>query len=193
MTKEEAQQRIIDGNMLIPTTGLGIWTDGSLRNRSGAIGVVFKGEEIETHRLSKLYEPIYSSFQIEVYAIRDALFEMIEVYQPNGSCINVFTDSQYTLTHLRSLSLNPRPIFRAACDLVKIIDRVVREYDLKISFYWIPGHTGIALNEEAYQLAKSRLKVRFPRDIDYISIPRSRLKRINREITKLNSISIELN
>ena len=138
-----------------------------------------------TLRLSRLYEPIYSSFQIEVYAILDALSELTETLQPNGNCINVFTDSQSTLTHLRSLSLNPRPISRAACDLVRIINKAVREHDLKISFYWIPGHTGIKFNEEADRLAKSRLERRLQGDTNYVSIPRSRLKRINRELTKL--------
>ena len=138
-----------------------------------------------TKRLGRLYTPIFSSFQIEVYAIRDALSEMIEVYHPYGRSVNVFTDSQSTLSHLRSLSLNPRPVSKAASDLVRVIDRCVRRYDLAISFYWIPGHVGIRLNEEADRLAKSQLKTSVAGEANYVTIPRTRLRRINREITGL--------
>ena len=121
----------------------------------------------------------FSSFQIEVNAIRDGLNKIIGSNKAQGEIINVLSDSQSALKHLYSLSSKPRVVSQAVHDLVKTVERVYEANARNLNFYWVPGHCKIEGNEEADRVAKKGLNNN--RDMAILqSVPRTRIKHFNK-------------
>ena len=130
------------------------------------------------------YSPIFSSFEIEICAIRDGLLHLKENFNITGKNIVLCTDSQSSVKHLISLSLKPRVVSSLVYELITVVDDLIKNYAINLNFCWIPGHGNIGLNDDVDKIAKAQLENSEEEDHIELSIPRTRIERFNRSIEK---------
>ena len=143
MTKEQAMELHSNEALPMPNLNHQLWTDGSKRKELGASGIVWTEDNQIVSTIAKRYYPIFSSFQIEINAIRDGLDHFIVDERSNGLILSILTDSQSSLKHLRSLSLKPRLVSKVVYELVKSVHKAFEAGLTEIKFCWVHGHADI--------------------------------------------------
>ena len=183
MSKERAEC-LYDNNQIDLPCNHALWTDGSKRDAYGSTGVVWVTDQhTPPVCISRKYFPIFSSFQVEINAIRDGLDYICSHVPDNYPEINVLTDSQSALKHLKSLSLRPWIVSECVYSLIESIETYFARGMSSLNFYWIPGHKGISYNEKADKIAKHGLEASDEVVVNQ-HIPRKRLEHFNRCLRK---------
>jgi ribonuclease HI len=109
-----------------------------------------------THSGGIRYSNVYSSFQAELLALKDALF-CLNTMNPPPKSVLILTDSLSLLSNIPSWSLRPE----VSTTLANILDNAYELIFVKktqISLAWIPGHKGILGNELADKEARDALQ-----------------------------------
>ena len=132
-----------------PTNFLGeaicIFTDGSKINESAGAGVY--SEELNIKQSLRLPDHC-SVFQAEIYAILTALNELKNSGVRN-EVVAICSDSQAAIKALSSFQFNSDIALRCR----KLIDALSNT--LRITLYWVPGHSEIGGNCMADELARA--------------------------------------
>ena len=154
-----------------------VFTDGSKSDTSvGSSFCILKDGIEQTFGVYRI-GPLCSVFQSELIAIKKSIEEIKTITNnTNEMKILIQTDSQSALLALKQFN-NNHP-------LVVDIKTLLRSFNINIKFYiqWIKGHSGIAGNERADQLAKMGSELNANQSI-YNYIPMSFAKRHFKTIT----------
>lgn len=135
-----------------------IYTDGScLRNPNGPGGWAFVAEEAATGEVTERSggDPSTTNNRMEMTAAIEAL-----AFAPEGSRVALFTDSQYLQNGItRWVAGWKRRGWKKADGTLVLNQELWVELDRlygsrKVTFHWVRGHVGIALNERCDELAR---------------------------------------
>ena len=153
----EAAKCFIDGLLeSLPAGSLQVWTDGSKLGRgtdgpTGAGALIhYTGDSDPSYKLS--YHLGTSTNQVaEIWAIGGALEQLEELGGVMGRLIHIFTDSKFTINCLTGVYQTHKHY-----SLTKLVLMLIRQLNIPpTNFHHVPGHVGIAKNEEADDLAKA--------------------------------------
>ena len=186
LTRKKAFELHSNGSLLIPEGDFTVWTDGSKKKHYGASGICCVSKvPVPNSTTGISYSPIFSSFEIEVCAIRDGLMHLKENFDIKGKNVVLCTDSQSSVKHLISLSMKPRVVSSLVYELITVVDDLIQNHAINLNFCWIPGHGNIGLNDEVDNIAKNQLENSEEDDYIELSIPRTRIEQFNRRIEKV--------
>ena len=126
-----------------------IYTDGSKTDKGVGSGIVIYRDGMILEKIKHKLGPRSSNNQAEQLAILKSL-ERIEELTPTGNqLVSIFTDSRITLDSISNTRNHNRLI-----ESIRLQKRTLERKNWKIHFSWVKGHSGIAGNEIADQLAK---------------------------------------
>lgn len=135
-----------------------IYTDGScLRNPNGPGGWAFVAEKTATGEVTERSggDPSTTNNRMEMTAAIEALS-----FAPDGSRVALFTDSQYLQNGITRWVAGWKRRGWKKADGTPVLNRELwveldRLYgSRKVTFHWVRGHVGIALNERCDELAR---------------------------------------
>jgi ribonuclease HI len=111
------------------------------------------------------YEPIFSSYSSELYALRDLLRCICDNFLPNPrTSITIYSDSRSLISSIRCWT---RPSSHCISPLkAEILALITSTQASQITLQWIPGHVGIPGNEIADSLASKALNSLPPQHVD---------------------------
>ena len=137
----------------LPRPDYSLWTDGSAAEgtrRGGAGIVIFHGEQ-QVCTISEPAGAATSSYNSEMHAILVGLKWLSNLPVPEHSLALLCSDSLSAITHLTAGPSSPITSQEAGIwtELHNLTDRNIR-----ITFQWDPGHSGILGNELADSAAK---------------------------------------
>ena len=125
---------------------LQIYTDGSVGN--GGVGAAFAIPALGVERKYSL--PRVSIFAAELVAIQKAL-QFLRSQGPPGGPVVILSDSLAALTAIQRESGTRADLVG---DILELAHYLQREWDLDLSFQWVPSHVGVRGNELADRAAK---------------------------------------
>lgn len=146
----------------LPTNNdIELWTDGSFNVKShiGASSAVIRNRDDQIEEEAESYANVSSSYEAELLAVLLGLRKIME-RNPKDFIIRIFTDSRSLVTHLQSAGLRYKAEESDFCQIAILLTRL--SIKNKIFIHWIPGHSGIELNEQADRLANSALHALTP-------------------------------
>lgn len=154
-----------------------VFTDGSkLQNDAAGAGVViFDGqarEEIHSH-LGKTS----TVFQAEVTALADAANTLL-ARRVEDRQIDMFSDSQAAILALKDHRTRARTVENCKAQLNKLSERN------SIHIRWIPGHQGVAGNEEADAAAKAAAELKPLGPEPFLPIPEAMIRAEVRDVSR---------
>jgi ribonuclease HI len=129
-----------------------VWTDGSVVDGTGCGGggVAICRTGLNDIELAVPAGRICSSYRSELVAIDKALEALCARVDTAGLYVRLCTDS---LAAVRRLSAGPRQQTDVLCDAIWTKISTLCETTEKLEFVWVPGHSGIAGNDQADDLA----------------------------------------
>jgi ribonuclease HI len=149
------QCMIEEGMPELEMSELAIFTDGSKSDSGVGAAFVsfFQGEELRHRKF--LLDRICSVFQAELFAIKEALRWATSVRSVEWHKICIITDSRSALEGIKDFSTVNYLIVK-----IKELAAELTSRGFELRFVWIRGHTGVAGNERADQLAREAARKR---------------------------------
>jgi ribonuclease HI len=153
-----------------PEEAIHIFTDGSAVKATinAGFGAIIKYPNTHPEDYPRLFGPcgqFCSSYNAEIIALERALRKVIFDFDTNTippEDIVIFSDSKSALQALEN------GVSHAVSHISTLTEKLSRSYGVDTTFQWIPGHVGVAGNEQADRLAKLGSKTtQHPTEITY--------------------------
>ena len=116
---------------------INIFTDGSKTDTHTGAGFVIYKYKVERYSKGGRIKMENTVFQAEVWAIREAVKDYIQIKQTDEKNVKIFTDSQVALPALAK-SLGTSKLVASTIDMLNILGKTV--YSLELC--WIKARTG---------------------------------------------------
>ena len=154
------------GGLIPKNQDLYIYTDGSYKldhtNSTKIAGAGYFVWDAQGHELiARNYKvsPPTDSYHSETLALHSALADLSTEFEDlvRHKSLCFLSDSKSLLSHLNAISLTLNPRSHGEIIEIAISTQKLMQSGCKVSFCWIPGHSGIPGNERADSLAGTAL------------------------------------
>ena len=135
-----------------------IYTDGSLyrtKRKGGAAAIITGPSKSVISKVS--IRNCTTSFETEAIAMTIGLEGTQDKVEPKDKEIHILSDSFSCITTLESTATRPQRILAVLADVAKQTRRLSDEGN-QVHMHYIPGHTGIEMNEAVDKAAKNAAK-----------------------------------